>query len=165
MSQDLYADLRCECENREVSCRQIANKQWRYCTICTRCYRAEWIKHSLLSEEDKSKATRYTAVEYDRIRRCYQDKISAMYQERMEEKRCAESRQWWDEYGLYLNTSKWSKKRAAVLKRDDNLCQACLSRPAAHVHHLTYDNLFNEPLFDLVSVCRTCHKKIHGGRS
>jgi hypothetical protein len=63
-------------------------------------------------------------------------------------------------YNEYLKTDIWKSKRERVLKRDKNLCQACLKRKASEVHHLSYKHVFNEPLFELVSVCNICHKEI-----
>jgi hypothetical protein len=64
-------------------------------------------------------------------------------------------------HDVYLQTSYWKDKRARVLKRDAGMCKACERREATEVHHKTYENVCKEPLFDLVSVCRTCHKAIH----
>ena len=52
-------------------------------------------------------------------------------------------------------------KKAKVMLRDKNICQACLTRQATDVHHLTYKHIYNEPLFDLVAICRPCHEKLH----
>lgn len=68
------------------------------------------------------------------------------------------------EYLDYINNSpKWQEKRRRVLERDGEICQACLNpnKKAVEAHHLTYEHLFNEPLFELVSVCRACHAKLH----
>lgn len=67
---------------------------------------------------------------------------------------------WMKNHGDYCKTQKWKNKRVAVLKRDSFLCQACLTRKATQVHHLTYKHYMAEPLFDLVSVCDICHRKI-----
>lgn len=69
---------------------------------------------------------------------------------------------WWAEYQAYLDTDEWRERRRAVLERDHYLCQSCLTAKATIVHHLTYAHLFNEPLFDLVSVCEDCHRMLHG---
>lgn len=66
-----------------------------------------------------------------------------------------------DVYDPYLKTEKWHKKRDLVLKRDNYICQACLKNKANQAHHLTYQNVLDEPLFDLISVCKPCHDKIH----
>jgi hypothetical protein len=67
---------------------------------------------------------------------------------------------WWTKYNTYLASPEWRRKRDAVLKRDDGVCQACTVRQAGQVHHLTYKHVFDEPLFDLVAVCYQCHEKI-----
>jgi 5-methylcytosine-specific restriction endonuclease McrA len=68
---------------------------------------------------------------------------------------------WWAEYNDYLKTPQWRDKRTRVLNRDNYVCQACLVNKAVDVHHLTYDRVFKEPLFDLVGVCKECHEMIH----
>lgn len=65
------------------------------------------------------------------------------------------------DYEEYLASSKWARKRTAVLERDQDLCQACLNRQATEVHHLTYERIFDEPMFDLVAICRPCHERLH----
>lgn len=80
-------------------------------------------------------------------------------------KRALETREneFWDKYDIYLKSKEWKAKRELVFKRDNKLCQSCLSKPATEVHHLTYKHVFNEPLFDLVSICNDCHKNVHEG--
>ncbi|MCF8414614.1 MAG: hypothetical protein K9G40_00115 [Crocinitomicaceae bacterium] len=63
-------------------------------------------------------------------------------------------------YNDYLDSADWKAKRILVLKRDNYLCQSCLVSKAKEVHHLTYKHFKNEPLFDLISVCRPCHISI-----
>jgi hypothetical protein len=63
-------------------------------------------------------------------------------------------------YKKYLLTKEWKLKRNLVFKRDNNLCQSCFTEIATEVHHLTYKHIFNEPLFDLIAVCRKCHESI-----
>lgn len=70
-------------------------------------------------------------------------------------------KKWFKLHSEYLKSIKWKLKRNAVLKRDNYKCQACLTQEATQVHHLTYERWRNEPLFDLISVCSECHKKIH----
>ncbi len=65
-----------------------------------------------------------------------------------------------EEYSEYLLSEVWKKKRNLVLTRDNFLCQACLTNKASEVHHKTYKHVYNEPLFELVSICKPCHEKI-----
>jgi 5-methylcytosine-specific restriction endonuclease McrA len=82
---------------------------------------------------------------------------SAQYQAEQERK----NREWWERYDKYLASPEWLALRRAVLKRDGHLCQGCLQNAATQVHHLTYERVGDEMLFDLVSVCKACHEKIH----
>jgi 5-methylcytosine-specific restriction endonuclease McrA len=67
-------------------------------------------------------------------------------------------------YGEYLSTPAWRAKRQVVLDREGGLCQGCRSAKATQVHHLTYDHVFNELLFELVALCDACHETAHAGR-
>jgi len=62
----------------------------------------------------------------------------------------------------YMRTPQWRSIRVKVFSRCDNWCEGCGDAPATEVHHLTYDRLGAEMLFDLVGVCRSCHERIHG---
>ena len=82
-------------------------------------------------------------------------------QRRAEMDRQREERQ--AEYAEYLRSPEWRQRRAARLYLDGWRCQARLSGctdRATEVHHLTYQHVGNEPLFDLVSVCGPCHRTI-----
>ncbi len=75
-------------------------------------------------------------------------------------------------YRFYHSTA-WEQAREMALQRDAYLCQHCLTHgratPAVMVHHiveLTPANInnpnINTNLNNLVSLCDTCHKKVHG---
>lgn len=65
------------------------------------------------------------------------------------------------EYIAYLKGESWQELRRRVLERDNYLCQACLSKDAQDVHHITYANFGKEFCFELMSVCRDCHNLLH----
>lgn len=67
-----------------------------------------------------------------------------------------------ERYEAYLRSATWRKKRHEVMDRDDHCCQKCGSGWDLQVHHLTYRNLFDEPLEDLVTWCKSCHVAYHG---
>ena len=54
-------------------------------------------------------------------------------------------------YKRYLRTRHWQQLRQEVLRRADG-----------QVHHLTYSNVGNEKLDDLIVVCPRCHMELHG---
>jgi len=67
-------------------------------------------------------------------------------------------------YQQYLKSSKWKILRLRALQRDSYTCQHCKTEGdtnSLHVHHLTYKRLGDEHLDDLLTLCPTCHKKVH----
>lgn len=63
------------------------------------------------------------------------------------------------DYHEYLKSERWQNLRKSVLHRDNELC--ICGKKATEVHHKTYERLGNEPLSDLVSLCRHCHQNVH----
>jgi 5-methylcytosine-specific restriction endonuclease McrA len=77
------------------------------------------------------------------------------------EQREAESDAWWAWYDVYLGSTEWAAKRRKVLDRCAGLCEGCREQEAAHVHHLTYEHVGAELLFELVGLCEICHQATH----
>ena len=65
------------------------------------------------------------------------------------------------DYGGYLASPEWRRKRTHVMKRCGGVCEGCGEAPAIVVHHLTYEPIGNEFLGELRAVCRTCHDRVH----
>lgn len=65
------------------------------------------------------------------------------------------------DYKEYIKSTVWYQKRLARLKKDNYTCQKCGDTEFLEVHHLTYDNLGDEPIEDLICLCRACHQAIH----
>ena len=61
-------------------------------------------------------------------------------------------------YLEYIGSLEWQRRADTRKKLDNGVCQVC-GRPATEVHHLTYRNFRNEKMEDLVSLCKTCHRK------
>ena len=70
-------------------------------------------------------------------------------------------------YTQYLQSPEWAAKKAERLQIDGGRCVMC-GRSVDHVrtmntHHITYCRLGDEDVYtDLVTVCGSCHKKLHG---
>jgi len=77
--------------------------------------------------------------------------------------RCQEKHNalWWEWYSKYLESDNWEEKRQKVLKRANFVCESCLDAKATQVHHKTYEHVGEEPLYELVAVCKSCHDGIH----
>ena len=73
----------------------------------------------------------------------------------------SEREEWFTWYNTYLASPQWRKKRAAVLARANGTCEGCRQSPPTQVHHLTYENVGDELLYQLVALCDDCHERAH----
>lgn len=95
----------------------------------------------------------------DELRNRWYAKMDAEWQAKREAESIAADRDWFEEASEYYRSEKWKAKSRRVIQRDQ-ICRACLIAPAVQAHHLNYWHWKNEPLFDLVGVCVSCHEKI-----
>jgi 5-methylcytosine-specific restriction endonuclease McrA len=72
-----------------------------------------------------------------------------------------EDKAWWDRYEAHRQSPKWKALRKKVIERAQGICEGCGHNRATQAHHLTYDRVCDEMLFDLVAVCESCHSKVH----
>lgn len=63
-----------------------------------------------------------------------------------------------EEYSEYLNSEAWQQKRMQRLAIAKFRCSACAKKKAVHVHHLTYERIFNEDMADLLPLCEDHHR-------
>jgi hypothetical protein len=69
------------------------------------------------------------------------------------------------DYNDYLSTEHWKLKRTEVVRRYGYRCACCgeagTSRRGPDIHHITYDNMGDEPPQDLIPLCQKCHSLMH----
>lgn len=72
----------------------------------------------------------------------------------------------------FYKSKKWESVRDSVLRRDGYLCQSCKRygrlKGAAHVHHANPFEIYPElalQKWNLVSLCRECHNRMHDRES
>jgi hypothetical protein len=65
------------------------------------------------------------------------------------------------DYKDYLKSDYWKYIKREVHERDGYKCRQCNSEDNLCVHHLKYDNLYNEDLNYLITLCKKCHYKLH----
>ena len=71
----------------------------------------------------------------------------------------------WARYKAYLQSEEWGSLRQRVLGRDGLECQVCFKRSNfMHVHHKTYERLYEELLGDLITLCPDCHRDTDEGK-
>lgn len=94
----------------------------------------------------------------DAIASEYQKKMATIRQGRLVQERIARH----EEYERYIRESDhWQEIRTKVLRRDGHICRGCLENNATEIHYMNYRSLYAELMFDLVALCRDCHKKAH----
>lgn len=79
-----------------------------------------------------------------------------------EQTKALEDADWHRRHEAHLRSPRWRELRVLVMRRSDDVCEGCGTRMADEVHHLSYDHLGDEFLFELVALCRTCHARWHG---
>lgn len=94
---------------------------------------------------------------WDYRKKCDHDKIEQDYLRKRQNK----DTEFWKGYDAYLKTEEWKEIRKKVLFRAQDICEGCRENHAIHVHHLSYEHVGNEFLFELVAVCKDCHDRIH----
>lgn len=152
-------EARWECEHKvtTVAKDHQSNGTAMYFHACTRC--GEWwrVKGADLTPEQRAKAKPRDHTRRQRFREAkwedYKRLRSATY-----ERNLTEWRAW---YAEYLRSSQWRELRERVLRRANHTCEGCGITEATAVHHLTYDRVGDELLFDLVAVCESCHQRAH----
>ena len=107
---------------------------------------------------------KFSLVENHNVLKWYSEELNAKYYENRRNSfltnREKEKQEWFKSYAVYLNSIEWKQKRLKVLERDRFTCQGCLTNRANEVHHLTYKHVYNEFLFELISLCKPCHDKL-----
>lgn len=61
------------------------------------------------------------------------------------------------DYDTYIHSPEWKAKRIIAFKYLGRKCHSCKSTKQLEVHHLNYENLFNESLEDVEILCNACH--------
>lgn len=134
--------------------RNGARQYFWQCEVCFEKL-SNWISHDTLTLEEKQNATERFEINHVDLRKIARERIMPLVDEFKNQE--------WNEYEAYINSPEWKAKSALVLRRDNYECKANLSGcrgRATDAHHLTYEHFRNEPLFDLIAVCRPCHDKI-----
>ena len=69
-----------------------------------------------------------------------------------------------DTYVEHLMSEKWKQTKLKRLSIDNFSCKQCgiaITAETSHCHHITYQNLGDEGMKDVVSLCPQCHNDIH----
>jgi hypothetical protein len=66
------------------------------------------------------------------------------------------------DYKEYLLSPEWRAKRIQAFQHYGRKCCKCARTKNLQIHHKTYINIFNEPMEDLMVLCKRHHEEIHG---
>lgn len=148
----------CDHPTTELRSKRISTGGLRYKLQCLVCGAGagDWIKHEKVTgtppEWDEDIEQRWAVAARARFaaQRAAQGEAEAV--------KAAQRR---EVYRRYLESPEWLERRRLVLLRDRMVCQGCHKARAVEVHHLTYDHIGRELLFELVSLCAACHEVAH----
>jgi hypothetical protein len=88
------------------------------------------------------------------------DRFRADRRRRGQERECADA-EWWERYEKHLRSRRWRWLRSLVVERAGGVCEGCGTARIAQIHHLSYEHMGNEFLFELVGLCAGCHLRVH----
>lgn len=63
-----------------------------------------------------------------------------------------------EEYRSYLRSAEWKEKREEFIEAVDGQCEECGEKKKLQVHHLNYDNIYDETQDDVMVLCSECHR-------
>ncbi len=65
-------------------------------------------------------------------------------------------------YQDYLDSAEWKQRRIRILIRDEFQCRICGTGKQLRIHHIRYPEEWGmESDEDLITVCDSCHQRIH----
>jgi 5-methylcytosine-specific restriction endonuclease McrA len=163
MLSDEVLPERCLHATREIRRRVIASGSVVFCAQCLTCGSSKAVKRDALSPADRAKAPPFDEELPERRWQQQKERFAALRQARAEEE-AEKNCQWWTQYNRYLQTPEWKALRTKILQRSP-VCEGCGVRSAVSAHHVTYERVGREMLFDLRAVCQQCHDRIHSDRS
>jgi 5-methylcytosine-specific restriction endonuclease McrA len=130
----------------------FATRQLRqYCDDCGRLFGSA-LKHTTATPETPE-------ISFDEVTRYHREWQERLARNNADRKAREQRRR--AEYIAYLQTDAWVQRRELVIERAGGMCEGCRQAAAEQVHHLTYNHITNEFLWELVAICRDCHERFH----
>ena len=156
--QEMYAQIEsefaCSHETQELRRRINRNQAISYVKQCIRCgFTSSPIKKESALAFSDDDIPDYDYELKDKWSNQRSKKIQTAF-ETAKKKRA-------DEYQSYLETIDWKGLRQKVFKRSGGMCEGCLENKATQVHHLTYEHVGNEFMWEVVAICNECHERYH----
>lgn len=148
--------MTCEHKDQRLTKRVVRTGAVQYVYQCMTCGRS--MNQPLSHERIRREFSAAQIHDFD-------ESIEARYEQirlaELKKDRADKKAEFFKEYNEYLRSDAWAKKRNRVLARCKGICEGCGDRRATQVHHLTYDHVYDELLFELVGICDQCHERAH----
>lgn len=147
----------CDCVNKQLRQRTYRGGSTHYAYQCLRC--GSQVGDSVAKEslEVHQALSDGGIPDFDET---LHDQFTGKAQKAIARERERKSAEWWSAYHKYMSSPEWYEKRQKVLERDGWVCQGCGEKTATEVHHRSYAHFGDELLWELVSVCNDCHRKV-----
>lgn len=158
VAKELGSPGNCLHEHHELRYKPDKNGKPRYNRQCLACGSPFG---SRVRAADVPDADRVPKWDCDLPRRVWTEYHERLNSYRNRELQAARSRWNAHYYQIYLPSREWKERRKLVMLRAQGICEGCRLCPATDVHHLTYQNVGEEFLFQLVALCRPCHDRLH----
>lgn len=151
----------CAHEEKRLTRRAIRGGSIQYVFQCMACGRSmnQPISHARIKSDPEFTGQRIFDFDEE-----LEARFTAKIVEQSESDWHAKRKAFLSEYGQYLRSAGWAMKRQKVFERCNGVCEGCSEAPATEVHHLTYEHVYEEFLFELVGLCKACHDRIHPDR-
>lgn len=148
--------MSCEHQERRLTRRVIRSGAVQYVYQCVTCGRSmnQPIAHAQIRRE-------FAGVEIPDFDEALTEKYTQALIEAAIDEVALKQEDFRDRYAAYLGSAVWADRRRLVLARCKGMCEGCGTRKAVEVHHLTYEHVFDEFLFELVGLCKPCHDRVH----
>ena len=162
---NIYTKYKCEHYEQEIREITYSNESKHYVFQCLKCgSNIKGVKKDLVVGRINSfdiaiqeNFTNQQTKEIDYITSEYDKKLKLLEDNNKKEQ--IKTDKWY--HNEYLKSPEWLIKKNKVLLRSQGICEGCRESEAMVVHHLTYEHIGDEFLFELVALCKECHYKIH----
>jgi len=164
-SQQIYKqaqlEFACDHSSTTLTRKHSSNGVVRFVRQCDRC----GADKGVVPKQSLSEAERGSAPDFDRARESAWMKARwERHGQLVEQADAVEKRDWDGWYEEYRKSPEWRAKVKKVMRRAHGKCEGCAEAGAVDAHHITYDRVGGEMLFDLVAICRKCHEQVHAQR-
>jgi hypothetical protein len=153
-----YHDRECKHAEAQIRRVQVAGGAIHFKMQCLVC--GELLGQPIRKVDAPADAPLKDDLLYERYRADRSSQYDSIISQHLRTQKVRES-EWWRKYNIYLKSPEWRSKSQKVLRRAQNLCEGCQNKPATQAHHLTYEHVFGEFLFELVALCDECHSRLH----